>query len=63
MHLARGGVYSSKLYAVLRPTVVSPGMPAGTALASAHGMERISTDGDFARFTEIRWRNALTQEG
>ena len=56
-------MYSSKLYAVLRPTVVSPGMPAGTALAIAHGMERVSADGDFARFTEIRWRNPLTREG
>ncbi len=30
------------------------------ALAIEHGAEVISTDTDFARFTEIRWRNPLT---
>ena len=29
------------------------------ALAIEHGAEVISTDTDFARFTEIRWRNPL----
>lgn len=29
------------------------------ALAIEHGAEIISTDTDFARFTEIRWRNPL----
>ena len=32
------------------------------ALAIEHGVEVVSTDGDFARFTEIRWRNPLAQE-
>jgi toxin-antitoxin system PIN domain toxin len=29
------------------------------ALALEHGLELCSTDGDFARFPEIRWRNPL----
>lgn len=29
------------------------------ALAIEHGVEMVSTDGDFARFSEIRWRNPL----
>lgn len=31
------------------------------ALAIEHGVEVVSTDGDFARFTEIRWRNPLDE--
>lgn len=30
------------------------------ALAICHGVELWSADGDFARFTEVRWRNPLT---
>ena len=30
------------------------------ALAIEHGVELVSTDGDFARFSEIRWKNPLT---
>jgi uncharacterized protein len=30
------------------------------ALAIEHGLELNSTDGDFARFTGLRWRNPLT---
>ncbi len=29
------------------------------ALAIEHGVEMVSTDGDFARFSEVRWRNPL----
>jgi toxin-antitoxin system PIN domain toxin len=29
------------------------------ALALEHGLELCSTDGDFARFPEVRWRNPL----
>lgn len=29
------------------------------ALAIEHGLELCSADGDFARFTEVRWRNPL----
>lgn len=29
------------------------------ALAVENGVEMVSTDGDFARFSEIRWRNPL----
>ena len=29
------------------------------ALSIEHGVEMVSTDGDFARFSEIRWRNPL----
>jgi uncharacterized protein len=30
------------------------------ALAIEHGLELNSTDGDFARFAELKWRNPLT---
>lgn len=33
------------------------------ALAVEHGCELISTDSDFSRFPEVRWRNPLTSEG
>jgi toxin-antitoxin system PIN domain toxin len=31
------------------------------ALAIEHGVELVSTDGDFARFSEIRWKNPLAE--
>ena len=30
------------------------------ALAIEHGCELISTDSDFARFTDLRWRHPLS---
>lgn len=31
------------------------------ALAIENGVEMVSTDGDFARFSEVRWRNPLAE--
>ena len=47
-------------YAVAGPMIFDTHL---VALAIEHGVELVSTDGDFARFTEIRWRNPLAQEG
>ena len=47
-------------YAVAGPMISDTYL---VALAIEHGVELVSTDGDFARFTEIRWRNPLAQEG
>ncbi len=56
--------------AALEPLLRAPGMRANhvpdahlAALAMEHGLLLCSTDGDFARFPGLRWKNPLGEDG